>query len=177
MKGVQGENEESFDMSDLGELNYYLGIEVKQKETGFELSQVGYAKRILSMARMIDCYPVRYPMESKFKLSKDVEGNSVDETNYRRLIGCLRYLVHTRPDLAYAVGVVSRYMHSLKGRHLKAGKQILRYVKGTLNFGIVYKKWSDERLIGYSNNSHGMDLDDGRETTGVVFYLGFNMIT
>ena len=101
----------------------------------------------------------------------------MNATEYRRLIGSLRYLIHTRPDLGYSVGVVSRYMESPKESHLKAVKQILRYVKGTVNYGLKYKKGGDGKVIGYSDSSHGMDQDDRRGTTGTVFYYSGNPIT
>ncbi|GJR58335.1 uncharacterized mitochondrial protein-like protein [Tanacetum coccineum] len=80
------------------------------------------------------------------------------------MVSCLRYLLHTRPDLTYSVGVVSRYMQSLRKSHARAIKQILRYLKGTTSFGIKDKLCNDMILVGYS--SHNVDIDDGRSTTG-----------
>ncbi|KAM0011992.1 putative RNA-directed DNA polymerase [Helianthus debilis subsp. tardiflorus] len=122
---------EIFDMSDLGYLSYYLGIEIAQEKDGITLMQEGYVNRILKMTGMENCNPCKFPMESKLKLTKDEDGKPVDATRYRQIIGCLRYLVHTRPDLSYSLGVVSKYMQSPKQSHLVAVKQILRYIKGT----------------------------------------------
>ncbi|KAJ9544829.1 hypothetical protein OSB04_024536 [Centaurea solstitialis] len=166
-----------FEMSDLGHLTYYLGIEVRQTETGIELKKDGYAKKILQSAGMLDCNSTKTPMEPKFSLSKDVDGVPVNASDYRRLVGCLRYLIHTRPDLAYTVGVVSRYMNTPKESHLKEVKHILRYVKGTLQLGLIYERGGDGKLIGFSDSSHNMDRDDGKGTTGTVFYFSNNSIS
>lgn len=84
---------------------------MRQCDKGIEIVQAGYTKKILQTAGMWDCNPSKWPMEPKFILTKDEEGTPVNATYYRRLIGSLRYLYHTRPDLAYSVGVVSRYMN------------------------------------------------------------------
>ncbi|XP_051120421.1 secreted RxLR effector protein 161-like [Andrographis paniculata] len=96
---------------------------------------------------------------------------------YGRLIGSLRYITHTRPDLGYSEGVVSRYMASPKESHYKAVKQILRYIKGMMSYGLFYRKGGNGRLHGYSDCSHGMDLDDRKGTTGMTFYFSGNLIT
>nr|GEX57797.1 zinc finger, CCHC-type [Tanacetum cinerariifolium] len=89
-----------FDMSDLGNLNYYLGIEVKQEE-----DIIVYARKILKETVMSNCNPTKWPMDPKLQLTKDEGGKEVDPTKYRRIIGSLRYLINTRPDLSYSVGV------------------------------------------------------------------------
>lgn len=99
-----------FEMSDLGLLSYYLGIEVVQGKGYIELKQVAYAKKLLQKAGMHDCNSVKFPMEPKLQMHKDEMGKAVNSTEYKSMVGGLRYLVHTRPDIAYAVGVVSRFM-------------------------------------------------------------------
>ncbi|CAA7037483.1 unnamed protein product [Microthlaspi erraticum] len=99
----------NFEMSDLGKLTYYLVIEVYQHEDGITLKQERYARKILEETGMKDCNAVHAPMDLGLKLSKGQGERRIDETEYRRNIGCLRYLLHTRPDLAYCVGVLSRY--------------------------------------------------------------------
>ncbi|XP_076910595.1 secreted RxLR effector protein 161-like [Bidens hawaiensis] len=84
--------------------------------------------------------------------------------------GSLRYLIHTRSDLGFLVGAVSRCMEKPKESHLTTVKQILRYVKGTINYGLKYKRGGDGRLVGYCDSSHGTDLDDQRSTSGMVYY-------
>ncbi|KAI3498732.1 hypothetical protein L1887_09191 [Cichorium endivia] len=168
---------QDFDMSDLGELSFYLGIEVQQSKDKFTISQGGYAKRILQVAGMEDCNPAKYPMEPKMPLTKDEGGVPVNATKYRCLVGSLRYLTHSRPDLSYSVGIVSRYMETPKESHLKAVKHILRYIKGTVDYGLVYRKGGSGKLVGFSDSSHGMDLDDRKGTTGTVFYFSGSPIT
>ena len=103
----------------------------------------------------------------------------MDEKDYRRVIGCLRYLLHTRPDLSYSVGVLSRYMHDPKTSHWTALKQVLRYVKGTLAYGLNFLRSSKEgwTLTGYSDSSHNVEVYDGRSTTCHMFYLNECPIT
>lgn len=126
---------------------------------------------------MLDCNPSKCPLEPGTKLSKDEDGTPVDATGYRRLVGCLRYLLHTRPDLSYSVGIVSRYMQSPMESHGAATKQILRYIAGTVNYGLKYKRTGNREIVGYSDSSHNTDRDDGRSTTGHVFYFGDTPIT
>ena len=101
-----------FEMSDLGRLTYYLGIEVKQSSKGIEIKQEAYAQRILVEAGMNACNPTHIPMEFGLKLSKPLEEAEIDATLYRQRIGCLRYLLHTRPGLSFSVGMLSKYMQS-----------------------------------------------------------------
>ncbi|KAJ9546687.1 hypothetical protein OSB04_019230 [Centaurea solstitialis] len=128
-------------------------------------------------ARMENCNATLCPMEPGLKLSKAENEPEVEATYYQKLVGCLRYLLHTRPDLTYSVGEVSRYMQSPRESHARAIKQILRYLKGTTSFGINYERGNDMNLVGYSDSSHNDDVDDGRSTTGHVFYLGTSPIT
>ncbi|KAJ9567257.1 LOW QUALITY PROTEIN: hypothetical protein OSB04_003223 [Centaurea solstitialis] len=101
------------------------------------------------------------------KLSKDEEGTPVNTTEYRSLIGSLQYLTLTRPDISFAVGMVSRYMES-PTKSFAGGKT---HLKGMLHYGLKYRKGGDKELIGYSDSSHAGDLDDRRSTTGLVFYF------
>jgi hypothetical protein len=166
-----------FDMSDLGKLSYYLGIQVEQQNDGIVLKQESYAWKILKMAGMQDCNEAKWPMDPKLQLTKDEKGREVDATEYRKIIGCLRYLIHTRPDLSFSVGVASRFMQTPKESHVSAVKQILRYLKGTTNFGLKYCKGGDGKLVGYSDSSYGTDVEDRTGTTGMAFYYSGNLIT
>ena len=87
---------------------------------------------------MMECNPTKFPMEQRAQLHKDPDGQPVDATEYRRVIGCLRYLLHTCPNLSFAVGVASRFMERPTMMHHKAVKQILRYLKGTMHYVLVY---------------------------------------
>jgi hypothetical protein len=99
-----------YKMTDLGLLHYYMGIEVKQRQSGLLLSQANYAKRVLEKAGMKGCNPFKIPMEPKTRLSKENTNPLVDATSYRSLVGSLMYLVDSRPDLAFSVGYVSSFM-------------------------------------------------------------------
>ncbi|GJR67057.1 uncharacterized mitochondrial protein-like protein [Tanacetum coccineum] len=160
-----------FEMSDLGESTYYLCIEVSQGKDYVEIKQERYARKILKEAGIEDCFATLCPMEPGLKLSKTQDEQEAEATQYQKIMGCLRYLLHTRPDLAYSVGMVSRYMQSLRVSHARAIKQILRYLKCTTSFGIKYNHSNDMKLVGYSDSSHNVDIDDGQSTTRNVFYL------
>jgi hypothetical protein len=169
---------ELFQMSDLGGLSYYLGIEVQQEPGKILVSQSSYARKILEKTGMSECNPCQTPMEHRLKLGKLTDGEVIDARAYRSLIGSLRYLVNTRPDLAYSVGIVSRYMEAPGRQHWAAVKQILRYVKGTIGYGCVYQAGAgSETVTGYSDSDHAGDQDDRKSTTGVVFFLGSGVIT
>jgi len=96
---------------------------------------------------------------------------------YRSIVGSLRYLVNSRPDLAYSVGYVSRFMEAPTAEHLVAVKRVLRYVAGTLQFGCCYRRKKEAQLVGYSDSDLAGDIDTRKSTTGVVFFLGGNVIT
>ena len=96
-----------FDMSELGLLCFYLGVEVRQDATGIALRQTHYAKRILELGGMTGCNPAHTPMEEKLKLSRESTAEEADPTHYQWLIGSLRYLVHTQLDIVFVVGYVS----------------------------------------------------------------------
>jgi hypothetical protein len=129
----------TFQMSDLGHLSY-LGIEVHQADSGITLRQTAYAKRIVELAGLTDCNPALTSMEERLKLSHDNTTEEVDTTQYRRLVGSLRYLVHTRSDLTYSVGYVSRFLQRPTTEHEQAVKRIICYVAGTLDHGLYYPR-------------------------------------
>ncbi|XP_019092310.1 PREDICTED: uncharacterized protein LOC109129124 [Camelina sativa] len=166
-----------FEMSDLGKLTYYLGIEVVQESSGITLKQGRYAARILEEAGMTECNAVQVPIDSGTKLSKSMAEQSIDEQEFKRSIGCLRYLIHTRPDLSFAVGILSRYMHCPKKSHGVALKHVLRYLQGTTEYGLTFKRGDNSGLVGYSDSSYNVDEDDGKSTSRHIFYLNGCPIT
>ncbi|XP_074362299.1 secreted RxLR effector protein 161-like [Apium graveolens] len=127
---------------------------------------------------MWNCNATKLPMDPMENISKDEGGRCVDTTHFKSMIGGLRYLVHTRPDIAYSVGIVSRYMEKPTEMHLLAVKRILCYVRGTLNHGLVYNRGSgSELLIGYSDSDLAGHVEDRRSTGGMVFYLDDGLVT
>jgi hypothetical protein len=168
-----------FSMSDLGLLTYYLGIEVNQTKAGITLCQSAYAGKLLERSGLGACNSSTLPMEPRLKLSRSSTTPTVDATAYRRIIGGLRYLIHTRPDLAFAVGYLSRFMEAPHEDHLVAVKRVLRYVAGTRTHGLYYtrKEEGRARLTGYSDADMAGDVDTRKSTTGITFFLGGNIIT
>nr|GEX64416.1 ribonuclease H-like domain, reverse transcriptase, RNA-dependent DNA polymerase [Tanacetum cinerariifolium] len=164
-------------MSDLGLLAYYLGIEVTQTGGGISIKKSAYGNKILKEVRMIDCNETLIPMDPRTRLTKNTEGTSVNSTEYRSLIECLRYLLHTRPDLSYSVGLLSRFMQEPKEQHMKAIRQVIRYVKGTKDYRITYKHNGGNKIQGFSDSSYGVNTQKGKGTTGIIFYYGESSIS
>lgn len=177
IKDFKKDMSSNFEMSDLGLLTYYLGLEVRQSSGCIMINQEAYAQHILKEAAMDDCDSTCIPMDFGLQLSKGLEEQEIDATLYRRRIGCLRYLMHTRPDMTFSVGILSRYMHSPRASHDNALKQVIRYLKGTVGYGLSFKQGGAKKLVGYSDSSHNTDPDDGRSTTGHLFCLGETPIT
>ncbi|CAN6200243.1 unnamed protein product [Urochloa humidicola] len=168
----KAEMKAQFKMSDLGLLSFYLGIEVQQNADGITVSQGSYAKKVLEVAGMANCNHAHTPMEERLKLSRMSEAAEVDATFYRRIVGCLRYLCHTRPDIAFSVGYVSRFLQRPTEEHMVAVKRILRYIAGTLHYGCFYaRSTSTPRLHGYSDSDLAGDIDTSKSTSGGIFFL------
>lgn len=166
------------EMSNLRKLSYYLRIEVVQGEDFIELKHSGYARKILEKAGMKDCNPIKYPMDPNESLTKDEGGKLVDATEFKSIFGGLRYLAHTRPDISYSVGIISRYMEKPTMLHQQAAKRILRYIKGTLDYGLVYTKNNNNNLLsGYFDSDLAGHIDDRRSKGGIVFYLNESLVT
>ncbi|XP_039051364.1 secreted RxLR effector protein 161-like [Hibiscus syriacus] len=121
---------------------------------------------------MEDCKSVATPAEPDFKLSVNSTREQVNPTLFKSIIGRLRYLTITRPDITYAVRLVTRFMENPKQDHWIAAKRILRYVKGTTGHGLFYTRSENSKLIGYSDSDYGGDLDDRKSTTGYLFHIG-----
>ena len=126
---------------------------------------------------MEDCKPDPSPFHSGVKLSATCTSPKVDSTLYRQLVGSLLYLTHSRPDLSFGVGRVSRYMQTPHESHWKAAKIILRYIRGTIQFGIHYSTGGKPLLVGFTDSDWAGDLDDRKSTTGYVFSLGSGPVT
>jgi hypothetical protein len=162
-----------FKMSDFGLLSYYLGIEVKQGAEGITMSQGSYASKILEKGGFEDCKSCQVPMQPKLNL-KESDSPAVDATRYRNLVGSLRYLVNTRPDIAFSVGYVSRFMDDPHEEHMLIVKHILRFIAGTCEVGMFYPMKDAERveLLSYSDSDQAGDLDSRKSTPGMLFFLG-----
>jgi hypothetical protein len=166
-----------FDMTDLEKMKYFLGIKVVQTATGFFIGQKKYAQEVLERFHMENCNPVGTPTEPGLKLSNDLDGERVDSTYFKQIVGLLMYLTATRPDIMYAVCLINRYMERTTELHLRAAKRVFRYLKGTIDFGIFYKKNEGPILSSFTNSDFAGDLDDRRSTSGHVFMMGSGVIS
>ncbi|KAG6536230.1 hypothetical protein ZIOFF_001281 [Zingiber officinale] len=116
-------------------------------------------------------------VEYGIRMTKDGEGNLVNPTYYKSLTSCLRYLTCTRPDILFGVGLVSRYMETPKTSHLYAAKRILKYIKGAIDYGLLYSSTKDVEFFCFSDSDWARSYDDRKSTTGYVFYLGNTAFT
>jgi hypothetical protein len=155
-----------FLMMDMGPLHFFLGLEISQYASGIKLSQAKYARDLLERFHMTDCKSTPTPFLSGIKLEDGRETPLVDSTLYRQLVGSLFYLTHSRPNLSYVVGAVSRFMQEPHDLHWKAAKCILRYIQGTITFGIHYAVDSTLDLIGFTDSDWAGDSIDHKSTSG-----------
>ncbi|KAG8500741.1 hypothetical protein CXB51_004438 [Gossypium anomalum] len=163
-----------FSLKDLGRLNYFLGIEVQYTSTGISLNQRKYICDLLRKASMEKSNVAPTPMVTTVQLSAHAGTPVADAHLYKSLVGALQYVVITRPDIAYAVNKVCQFMHQPLDIHFKAVKRILRYLHGTLDYGLTFTKTLKLMLEGFSNASWGSDVDDRRSTSGYYVFLGGN---
>jgi len=129
-----------FEIKDLERLKYFLGIEVAHSKEGVFISEQKYIVDLLTETGMLGCKAFDRPIERNHKLGEALEDNIVDNGSYQMLVGKLIYLARIRPDIAYAVGVASQFMHNPKEVHLRAVYRILHYLKGTPGKSIFFKK-------------------------------------
>ena len=141
-----------FEMTDNGLVSYFLGIEVKQENDGIFISQKKYMREILEKFKMDSYNAVNTLIVTELKLSKEGEGKLINSIMYKSLVESLRYLTITRPDILYGVGLVNHYMETLRESHWLTTKRILKYIKGTLNFGHFYIYGENAELVGYSDS-------------------------
>ncbi|XP_026429328.1 uncharacterized protein LOC113325347 [Papaver somniferum] len=166
-----------FQMKDLGHLRYFLGIEVDRSSEGCFISQVKYASGILNRDGFTDSKTSKTPLELNVKLNP-IDGKALsDPTLYRQLVGSINYLTITRPDISYAVHVVSQFMSAPRTTHFAAIIRILRYIKGTLYQGLQFSSKSDLRLHTYTDSDWAGDVTDRRSTSGYCIFLGNSLIS
>lgn len=166
-----------YEMTDLGLMKYFLGIQVQQKTGEISISQEKYTEDLLKKFNMSMCNPVTTPMALNEKLQKNDGAKKANETLYRSLVGSLMYLTNTRPDIVHSVNMISRFMNDPSQNHFSAAKRILRYLQWTKNIGIKYTKEDDNSLIGYTDSDRAGSIDDRKSTSGYVFCLGTKPIS
>eukprot|EP00253_Pinus_taeda_P029516 PITA_29516 len=177
IKEIKQQMSQVFEMKDLGDLHYCLGLEVWKDSGQTFLTQGKYERTLLERFRMEQCKTSATPLQQNLKLSSDDGTKQVDATLYRQLVGSLIYLTTTRPDLAYSVSVMSQFMSRPLDSHWNAAKCVLRYLSGTCNYGLLYIDISDVTLAGYSDSDWAGNLDDRRSITGYAFSIGSGVIS
>ena len=166
-----------FEMKDLGQLKYFLGIEVARSKLGISLSQRKYVLDLLAETGMLDCKPIDTPIEMNHKLAIYPDQVPTNKSRYQRLVGRLIYLSHTRPDLAYAVSVVSQFMHNPSEEHMDAVMRILKYLKSAPGRGLLFARDGEFEVTGYTDADWAGDKTDRRSTSGYFTFIGDSLIT
>ena len=175
-----------FDMKDMGPIRWFLGIRIDRRAEGIYLTQTSYVDKILNRFRMTDAKIKDVPLspgDDTKKMTFPPEPVDADNTYpYRELVGCLLYLgVCTRPDISYAIASLARFVANPHEVHWNMLKGLLRYVKGTKDYGLFYGKCSQsdkgsQALYAYVDASWADDLMTRRSTTGVLTYIGSHLV-
>jgi transposase InsO family protein len=174
---LRSEIQQAFDMTDLGLLSYSLGIEFLSRPDGIFITQRQYIRETLKEFGLDQCKPAATPMMEKLKLVPDMQAPAADSSLYQRMVGKLIFLTHTRPDIAYAVSVISRFMAHPQLPHAQAVKHLYRYLQGTTDLALAYRKGEENDLLGFTDADWAADAHDRKSTTGFVFFLGSTPVT
>ena len=169
MQNFKKDMMQAYEMSDLRLLNYFLGIEVFQVKEGIFISQKKYTKGILQKFKIMECMSVAILLVANEKFRKDDGEKKVNSSLYRSLIGSLLYFTSTRLDIMFAASLLSRFMQEPSKVHFRAAKRVLRYLQGTMDYGILYKIGGNLNLIGYSDSDWDGSIDDVKSTFGYAF--------
>jgi hypothetical protein len=168
----------SFEMSAMGELNFFLGLQVDQKKDGFFIHQTKYVQDILKRFGMEETSPMNTPIPVNHQLGAIViNDEEVDPTQYRAMIGSLMYLTASRPDIMFAVCICARFQSNPKETHLKAVKRILRYLKGQPALGLWYPVEGNFDFIAYTDSDFGGCNFDRKSTSGGCQFLGSRLVS
>ncbi|KAJ9539060.1 hypothetical protein OSB04_031793 [Centaurea solstitialis] len=168
---------EEFKMSMMGEINFFLGLQVRQFSDGIFINQSKYIFDLLKKYDMSGCHSIGTPMATGNSIGPDHEGKDVDLRNYRSMVGSLMYLTASRPDIMFATFVCARYQAKPKESHLAAVKRIFRYLKGTPYYGIWYPKGLGFELQAYTDADYGGCNMDRKSTSGHLQFLGNKLVS
>ncbi|GKC45680.1 putative ribonuclease H-like domain-containing protein, partial [Tanacetum coccineum] len=168
---------DKFQMSSMGELTFFFGLQVKQKEDGIFISQDKYVAEILRKFNYTDVKIASTPVDLEKPLVKDRDANDVDVHLYRSMIGCLMYLIASIPDIMFAVCACARFQVTPKTSHLLAVKRIFRYLKGKLTFALWYSIDSPFELVAYTDSDYARATQDRKSTTEGCQFLGNRLIS
>ncbi|KAK8934128.1 hypothetical protein KSP39_PZI014435 [Platanthera zijinensis] len=166
-----------FEISSMGELSFFLGLQVKQHAEGIFISQTKYAKELVKKFGMSEASCMKTPMPTNAVLDTDEHGKHVDQTTYRAMIGSLLYLTSSRPDIMFATCICARFQVSPRESHLTLVKRILRYVKSCPNLGLCYPKDSGFELTGFSDADYAGCRVDRKSTRGTCQFLGNRLVS
>jgi hypothetical protein len=166
-----------FAMKDLGPLHHFLGITVERCPDGLFLHQHTYTLDILKRAVMADCKPCTTPVDLQAKLAGDSGPPVEDASQFQSIAGALQYLTFTRSDIAYAVQQIYLHMHDPREPHLTSMKHILRYLKGTPDYGLVLRRSSSSDIVVYTDADWAGCPDTRRSTSGYAVFLGDNLVS
>ncbi|GKA98592.1 retrovirus-related pol polyprotein from transposon TNT 1-94 [Tanacetum coccineum] len=166
-----------FEMSLMGEMKFFLGLQIHQSPRGIFINQAKYTLEILKKHGMEKGQSIGTPMATKPKLDADLSGEPVDQTDYRSKIGSLMYLTSSRPDIVQAVCYCARYQARPTEKHLKEVKRIFRYLRGTIHMGLWYPKGSGFELTAFSDADHAGCLDTRKSTSGGIQFLGDKLVS
>ncbi|GJV46154.1 uncharacterized mitochondrial protein-like protein [Tanacetum coccineum] len=168
---------DKFQMSSMGELTFFLGLQVQQKEDGIFISQDKYVAEILKKFNYSDVKSASTPVDLEKPLVKDGDADDVDVHLYRSMIGSLMYLTASRPDIMFAVCACARFQVTPKTSHLLAVKRIFRYLKGKPTLGLWYSRDSPFELVAYTDSDYAGATLDRKSTTGGCQFLGNRLIS
>ncbi|XP_072060199.1 uncharacterized mitochondrial protein AtMg00810-like [Arachis hypogaea] len=167
----------TFLLKDLGDLNFFLGIEaVTHSPNLISLNQSKYIKELLYRTGMQDAKPVSTPMIGSSKLSTNTGTPFEDPTSFRSIVGELQYVTVTRPDIVFAVNKLNQFMSKPSQDHWMAPKRVLRYLAGTVDLALQFYKTNDLRLTAFSDSDWTADVDDRRFVFGYCVYFIANLI-
>jgi histone deacetylase 1/2 len=171
--------QKDFALKDLGDLHYFLGIEVKKVRNGIVLTQHKYANDLLKKTGMVDCKPMSTPLSTSEKLSLH-EGSLLgpdDATQYRSIVGALQYLTLTRPDIAFPVNKVCQFLHAPTTVHWAAVKRILWYIKQCTQLGLNIHRSMSTLVSAFSDADWAGNVDDRKSTGGFAVFIGSNLVS
>jgi hypothetical protein len=168
--------ESEFQMSIMGELTFFLGIQVKQMKQGTFVHQAKYTKDLMKKFNMAELKPVSTPMSSSTTLGPDEDGEAVNQRGYMSMINSLLYLTATRPDIQFTVGLCARFQASPRSSYRTAVQRVFRYLKHTPEFGIWYSTSSSQDLVGFSDADFAGCGIDRKSTFGTCHFLGSCLI-
>nr|GEV73872.1 retrovirus-related Pol polyprotein from transposon TNT 1-94 [Tanacetum cinerariifolium] len=160
-----------FQMSMMGQMSFFLGLQVSQNPRGIFINQSKYANETLKKFDFHKSDPVDTPMVERSKLDEDLSRIPVDQTRYRSMIGSLMYLIASRPDLVFAMCMCARYQSKPTKKHLGVVKRVFRYLQGTINMGLWYSKDTAMELTAYADTNHAGCQDTRRSTSGSEEYV------